>query len=198
MGWGQPLDLVPDVVEALELEVATEAHRQLAGDGPVGPRHAGGGDLASQSSDAAFDVGGGAIALGIAGGGQHHVGLAHRRCLEAVDGDHEAGAGQAPAGQIVIGKVGQRVGAQQHEGGYLAVGGGGQDGAGGHPPLLGDHTPLLLEPGPAGIELDAAGEHARGEAHVEGTHDVGPPEGRQEGHARNARQDTRGLGHQVG
>ena len=39
-------------------------------------------------------------------------------------------------------------------------------------------APVVLVPGPTGVEADPAGQHARGQAHVEGAVDVGPAQGR--------------------
>ena len=61
-----------------------------------------------------------------------------RGVREGVDGDDRAGAGDAAGGQLAVGEVRQRVGAEQDERVDLAVGGGGQD-AGGVEAGLGGH-----------------------------------------------------------
>ena len=63
-------------------------------------------------------------------GGEHDVGLLRRGGEEAVDRDHRAGAGEAARGEVGVGEVGERVGAEQDEHVDLAVGGGLQDAGG--------------------------------------------------------------------
>src|SRR3546814_15875844 len=60
-----------------------------------------------------FEVGGGGVGLGVAGGGQHDVGLRDRRVLEDVDRDDRAGAGEGPRGQVVVGEVREQVGVEE-------------------------------------------------------------------------------------
>ena len=49
-------------------------------------------------------------------------------------------------------------------------------------------APVVLVPGSAGVEADPAGQHARGQAQVEGAVHVGPAQAGQEGHAGQAGQ----------
>ena len=100
-----------------------------------------------------------------AGGRQHDVGLRGRRGEERVDGDDEAGAGERPAGQVAVGEVGERVGAEQHQRLDLAVGRGRED-AGGVEARLGrarcptpsaNQSPAVVERRPARAAARAPG-----------------------------------------
>ena len=180
-------------LDRLEAEVGAEAAGQLGGDHPVGPGGARRRDLLAEPADPALEVGGGAVDLGEAGGRQHDVGLADRLGEEHVDGDDRAGAGQAPLGEVAVGEVGQRVGAEQHQRVDRPSAAACED-AGGVEARLGRARvgQALGEPVAAVVERDPAGQEPGRQAHVEGAVDVGPAQGGQErGRPGGRRQDGR-------
>ncbi len=191
---GQLLDLLPDLVDRLQPQVAAEAAGELGGDDPVGAGGAGRRHGLAQQADAALDVGGGPRRLGVAGDRQHDVGLGRGLVEVEVEGDDRAGTGEGADRQLVVGEVGHRVGAEQHEGVDPAVGRRGQD-AGGVEPVLGWHrVPRGEEPVATLVERHPAGQQAGSEAHVERAVHVGPPQGRQEPRARpGVEQVGRGI-----
>ena len=62
-----------------------------------------------------LEVGRRAVLLAERGRREHHVGQLRGLGEERVDGDDPAGAGQRPAGEVGVGAVGDRVGAEQDE-----------------------------------------------------------------------------------
>ena len=107
-----------------------------------------------------------------------------RRGEEAVDGDHRAGAGQRAGGQVGVGEVGERIGAEQHEHVDLARGGRLQD-AGGVEAALADGTvgqPRPRNHAPPSSRVVRPGSRPGREAHVEGAVHVAAPQRAEEAH----------------
>ena len=153
----------------VEPEVGAEQAGQLGGDHPVGAGGARRGDLLGDRADPALEVRGGAGDLGGPGGGQHDVGLRGRAGEEAVDGDHGAGAGERLAGEVGVGEVGERIGAEQHEHVDLAVGGRVEDAGGVEARRRRARSPSRRRGTSRrpSSRVVAPGQQARGEAHVE-------------------------------
>ena len=82
--------------------------------------------------------------------------LAARGVEQRVDRDHRAGAGESPLGEVAVGEVGERVGAEQHEHVDAAVGGGREDALGVEAGGGGNGRPGAGEPVPALVEGDPA------------------------------------------
>ena len=154
----------------------------------------GGRDLLRQPADPSLDVGGGPGGLGVAGGGEHDVGLVDRRAGQGVDGDHRPSAGERPAGEVGVGEVGQRVGAEEHEHVELAAGRSGEDAGGVEADVGGHRGPRLVEVGAAGVESDPAGQHPGGETGIEGAVHVAATQAGQEADVVEAVEERTGSG----
>ena len=101
-------------------------------------------------------------------------------------GHHEPGGLQGPAGQPAVGEVGQRVGAEQHQGGPPVAPPAWSPAAAARMPAVsrprrsGTEPQAAVNQPAAGLEGDPARAGPRGQSHVEGAEHVAPPQRRQE------------------
>ena len=106
---------VLDACDVGDVTVDLEHDRQLGGDHPVGAGRAGRGDLVRDRGHATFEVRGGAGLLAVGSGGEHDVGELRGLRQVRVDRDHSTRTGERPAGEVGVGAVVERVGAEQDQ-----------------------------------------------------------------------------------
>ena len=140
---GYPGDLVPHVLGGTEAEIGAQLAGQLGGDGPIGSGGARRGDNLALTRDPPLQVGVGAPPFGEPGGGEHNVGPDGGRIQEQIGGHDGAHPVEGFIGQLSMGEIAQRIGAQQDQHVDLAVCGGLQDAAGVGSGVGGHRAPCL-------------------------------------------------------
>jgi hypothetical protein len=107
-----------------------------------------------EDAHTALDVRRRAVRLRVTSRRQHHVGLVDRLVAERVDGDDRPCPGQRALRKVVIAKVGQRIGTEQHQHVDATLGGRGEDAGRVETLAGGNGAPPLVEPLATVVEGD--------------------------------------------
>ena len=183
----------PGLVGRGQPQVGPQPLRQLGGDLPVPPDQRRRGDLTRHRRGPALDVDVRAGPLAERGRRQHHIGATHRGGVEDVDGDDRPGTLECLSRQAAVGKVRQRIGAQQDEHLYPSRRGGAQDAGGVGAPLGGHRSPRRAITVTGELQRAASRQQAGCQAHIDRPSRATAPQQRQEaGPGERPRQAGRG------